>query len=171
MTQYSDEIFERVRESEQEAVLAIYRSMIGTPGCTWTYEYPDNREIASDLARKSLYCMRNLGGKILGLISVDEDEAVARLPFWSKEAKKPAELARLAVIQEYQNLGLARRLILSTMEILKQQGVDTVRYLVSPGNKKAISSYAKLDFKYRGKTFLYEQEWLLYEKIFNLEQV
>lgn len=164
MAQYSDEIFDRVRESERETVLAIYHSMIGTPGCTWTFEYPDHREIASDLARESLYCMRNSEGKILGLISVDEDEAVARLPFWSREAKKPAELARLAVIQEYQNLGLARRLILSTMKILKQQGVDTVRYLVSPGNKRALSSYAKLDFKYRGKTFLYEQEWFLYEK-------
>lgn len=165
MAQYPDEIFDRVREFEWETVLAIYRSMIGTPGCTWTFEYPDDREIASDLARESLYCMRDREGKILGLISVDEDESVARLPFWSKEAKKSAELARLAVIQEYQNRGLARRLILSTMEILKQQGVDTVRYLVSPGNKKAISSYAKLDFKYRGKAFLYEQEWLLYEKI------
>lgn len=165
MAQYPDEIFDRVWESERETVLAIYRSMIGTPGCTWTFEYPDDREIASDLARESLYCMRDREGTILGLISVDKDESVARLPFWSKEAKCPAELARLAVIQEYQNRGLARRLILSTMEILRQQGVDTVRYLVSPGNKKAISSYAKLDFKYRGKAFLYEQEWLLYEKI------
>ncbi|MDE7327821.1 MAG: GNAT family N-acetyltransferase [Lachnospiraceae bacterium] len=166
MGQYQNEIFDKVGESEQETVLAIYRSMVGMPGCTWSMDYPDGREITSDLAREALYCMRGQDGKILGLISVDEDEAVATLPLWNQEVKRPAELARLAVIQEYQNRGLARRLILSVMEILEQRGFDAVRYLVSPGNKKALASYAKLDFEYRGKAFLYEQEWLLYEKRF-----
>ena len=164
MEQYRNEIFDRVRESEQEMVLAIYRSMVGPPGCTWDLGYPDEREIMSDLSREALYCMRGQDEKILGLISVDEDEAVAALPLWNQKAEKPAELARLAVIKEYQNRGLARRLILSAMDVLKKQGYDTVRFLVSPGNKKALSSYAKLDFEYRGRAFLYEKEWFLYEK-------
>ena len=162
--QYENETFGRVREDEKEAVLTIYRAMVGTPGCTWSMEYPDQKDIESDLAKGALYCMRGPEGKILGLISVDDDEVCAALPQWSRTAKKPAELARLAVISEYQNRGLARRLILSVTEILKQQGCDAVRYLVSPGNKRALASYSRLDFEYRGKTFLYEQEWLMYEK-------
>ncbi len=158
-----NEIFGRVRESEKETVLAIYRSMIGTPGCTWNEDYPDEREFAFDMARGALYCMRNQEGKILGLISVDEDEVCARLPQWNLTAKA-AELARLAVISEYQNRGLARRMILTVMEVLKEQGYGAVHYLVSPGNERALASYAKLDFECRGRTFLYEQEWLMYEK-------
>lgn len=161
--QYEDEIFDRVSESERENVLAIYHSMVGTAGCTWNMEYPDEHEIAADLARGELFCIRGREG-ILGVISVDRDEAVSALPQWDALAKKPAELARLAVIHSYQNRGLARRLILSTVEILKQQEYDTVRYLVSPGNKKALASYAKLNFEYRGSAFLYEQEWFLYEQ-------
>lgn len=158
------EHFDRVRESERETVLAIYRAMVGTPGCTWSADYPDERDFASDLARGALYCMRGQDGNILGLISVDADETCAALPQWSRAVKKAAELARLAVVSEYQNRGLARRLILSVMEVLKRQGYDAVRYLVSPQNKKALASYAKLDFEYRGATFLYEQEWFMYEK-------
>lgn len=158
------EVFGRVQQSEQETVLEIYRSMVGTDGCTWSMAYPDQRDVESDLSKGALYCMRGPEEKILGLISVDEDELCAALPQWGQTAKRPAELARLAVIAEYQNRGLARRLILSVMEVLREQGCDAVRYLVSPGNKKALASYAKLDFEYRGKAFLYDQEWLMYEK-------
>lgn len=159
-----NEFFGKGKESDRESILAIYRAMVGTPGCTWSMDYPDETDIESDLAREALYAMRNQTGRILGLISVDADKECAALPQWDKTAKKPAELARLAVIPEYQNRGLARRMILSVMEILKQQGYDAVRYLVSPGNQKALSSYAKLDFEYRGRAFLYGNEWLLYEK-------
>lgn len=162
--QAENEFFDRVRPQERQTVMEIYRGMIGTLGCTWSMEYPDEREFDSDVARGALYCMRNGEGKILGVISVDEDDTVAALPGWDKTAKRPAELARLAVIPEYQNRGLARRLILSAMEELKQQGCDAVRYLVSPGNPRALASYAKLDFHSRGRAYLYEQEWLLYER-------
>lgn len=43
--QYEDEIFDRVSESERENVLAIYHSMVGTAGCTWNMEYPDEHEM------------------------------------------------------------------------------------------------------------------------------
>lgn len=162
--QYENEFFGRVKASERDTVLTIYRAMVGTPGCTWSTEYPDETDIRSDLAREALYCMRGADGRILGLISVDADESCAALPQWSK-AKRAAELARLAVIPEYQNRGLARRMILSVTEILKQQGYDAVHYLVSPENKKALASYAKLDFAYRGEAFLYGREWRMYEKI------
>lgn len=162
--QAENEFFGTVRPEEKQTVMAIYRGMIGTPGCTWSMDYPDEREFDSDTERGALYCMRSGGGKILGVISVDEDAKVAELPEWDQTAEKPAELARLAVIPEYQNRGLARRLILSAVETLKRQGCGAVRYLVSPGNARALASYAKLDFKYCGKAYLYEQEWLLYEK-------
>lgn len=162
--QYENEVFDRVKKSEREAVLAIYRAMVGTPGCTWSMEYPNETDIESDLAREALYCMRGPEGGILGLISVDADESCAALPQWSP-AKRAAELARLAVIPEYQNRGLARRMILSVTEILKQQGYGAVRYLVSPENKKALASYAKLDFVYCGEAFLYGREWRMYEKV------
>ena len=51
--------------------------MVGTDGCTWSMAYPDQRDVESDLSKGALYCMRGPEEKILGLISVDEDELCA----------------------------------------------------------------------------------------------
>mgnify|MGYP000900939351 CR=1 FL=1 len=33
-------VFEHVKASEAEEVLSLYRSLVGTPFCAWTADYP-----------------------------------------------------------------------------------------------------------------------------------
>lgn len=158
------ERFLPVEEKEKAEVLALYRGMVGTPGCTWSEDYPAEEDFERDAANGHIYCMKAPDGKILGAISMDEDENTEALPDWDKSAEKPGELARLAVAKEYQNRGLARRMIRAVIKQMKRQGYDFARYLVSPGNPAALASYAPLQFRCVGRAALYGQDWLLYEK-------
>ena len=36
--------FERVKREEADTVLKLYRSLLGTPYCVWTEEYPSEKE-------------------------------------------------------------------------------------------------------------------------------
>ena len=50
-------IFDRVKESEKNDVLRLYRSLLGTEYCVWTEDYPAEREIEFDLSRDALFCL------------------------------------------------------------------------------------------------------------------
>ena len=38
--------FERVKREEADTVLKLYRSLLGTPYCVWTEEYPSEKEVS-----------------------------------------------------------------------------------------------------------------------------
>ena len=46
--------FERVKREEADTVLKLYRSLLGTPYCVWTEEYPSEKEVEFDLSRDAL---------------------------------------------------------------------------------------------------------------------
>lgn len=48
--------------SDADDVLALYRSLIGTSGCTWHADYPTAENIAHDLANGTLYVVRAAAG-------------------------------------------------------------------------------------------------------------
>ena len=54
--------FERVKREEADTVLKLYRSLLGTPYCVWTEEYPSEKEVEFDLSRDALFCMRDEKG-------------------------------------------------------------------------------------------------------------
>ena len=67
-------VFEHVRKEEADEVLDLYRSLIGTPFCAWTADYPSRSDVDFDLSRNALFCLRNEeNGEIAGVISIDED--------------------------------------------------------------------------------------------------
>lgn len=49
--------FERVKREEADTVLKLYRSLLGTPYCAWTEEYPSEKEVEFDLSRDALFCI------------------------------------------------------------------------------------------------------------------
>ena len=58
------------------------------------------------------------------------------------------------------------------MEELKEKGFKTVRYLVSPGNERALSSYKVLGFKKVGEVDFADLHWYAYEKnLYQTEQL
>lgn len=156
--------FERATSADKENILALYRSLVGTEFCAWTQDYPNEGDIEGDLSRNALFCLRGIEGDIVGVISIEHDEEVDRLPCWSEELKPAAELARLGVSPENQNKGMARLLLQCAMDELKRQGKKSVHFLVCKTNKKAIRSYDRLNFDIVGECRLFGEEWWCYEK-------
>lgn len=156
--------FMRATKNDKAAVLALYRSLAGTEFCAWTSDYPGESDIEGDLSRDGLFCLKDADEKIIGVISIDHDEAVEKLPCWTEALKPAAELSRLGVRAENQNQGVARKLLQYGMAELKLQGRKSVHFLVCKTNKKAIRSYDKLDFNVVGECRLFGEEWWCYEK-------
>lgn len=159
-------MFVKVKVEEANEVLKIYKSVLGMEYCPWSENYPTEQEIAFDLSRDALFCIKDDEGKIIGVISIDEDEQVEALSCWSKEIKPVGELSRLGVLPEYQNKGIARKLLLGGMDELKRRGYKGVHFLVAKDNVKAIRSYDKLQFQVVGECYMYEHDYLCYEKCF-----
>ena len=88
---------EKASATDQAEILALYRSLIGRPGCTWCEEYLDEEIVAEDLHSGSLYCARE-NGSIVGAVSIEwRDEEVERFDCWSKENEPAVYLSRVAV--------------------------------------------------------------------------
>lgn len=156
--------FGMAAEEDKNEILSLYHALVGTEYCAWTDDYPSETEVENDLSRNALFCMKDGKGKIVGTISIDQDESVENLPCWSKELLPAGELSRLGVCAEYQNRGVARRLLLCGMEELRRRGFRAVHFLVCKRNQKAIRSYDKLHFDVAGECSLFGEEWWCYEK-------
>ena len=144
--------FDRVRKEEADTVLKLYRSLLGTPYCVWTEDYPTEKEVEFDFSRDALFCMRDDDGNIIGVISIDDDPNVECLTCWSKTMVPSAEVSRVGVYQEFQNQGIARKLLVG------------VHLLVAKDNVKALRSYDKLNFESVGECELWGHMYWCYEK-------
>lgn len=157
-------LFGKATYEDINEISALYSAAIGTDGCTWSLDYPNAEITQGDYERGDLFCIKTEEGEIVGAISVDDDDLVEVLPYWSKDMVPAAELARLVVKEKYQNQSVARKLLSGAMEELKNRGCQAAHFLVSPGNEKALRSYAKLEFTHCGDCDLYDHHWYCYEK-------
>ncbi len=155
--------FERAGRADAEEILKLYKSLVGTEYCAWTDSYPEREEIAGDLARDALFCMKD-EGKIVAVISMDADEAVEALPCWTEKCIPSVELSRVGVRKEYQNRGIAGEMIRCAAEEARKQGYRGIHMIVSKQNVKAQKAYNKLAFAVVGETRLYDVDWWCYEK-------
>ena len=158
-------VFREAKTEDKEQIMQLYRNAIGTEGCTWSEEYPNEQILLTDLSKHNLFCMENQDKEIVGAVSIDEDEEVDRLECWNRNAGKMAEIARLVVREDCQNKGMARELIKNVIKVLKERQYKSVHYLVSKYNNKALASYKKLDFKCVGESDILDNDWYCYEMI------
>lgn len=161
---------EPATHDDKEAVMALYRAMIGLPGCTWNEHYPTADLLERDLDAGNVFVLRDAAGEILATIAIDQDEDVEALPHWSGAPGEYRELARLCVRRDIQSRGLARRMLAFGMEELERRGCIGVHFLVSPGNPRALAAYAVFGFDHVGSAELYGQSWYCYEKRFDKKQ-
>lgn len=151
-------------KQDKEEILKLYKAQLGREFCPWTEDYPGGETIDFDLSRDALFVMKE-DDRIVAAISLEEDEDVDRLECWDEELAPGGELARLAVLPEMQNKGLARQMLQHGMKILKERGFRSIHFLVNKHNKKAITSYAVFGFAIVGECHMYEQDFLCYEKV------
>lgn len=155
------ERFVLAKKEEAEQVLAFYHSFIGTPGCTWDEGYPAIEHVCMDIEKDNLFLVKDEKG-IVAAISIDSDEQVDAISKW--RIANSREAARLAVREDMQGKGIARKMLLLLMEELKKRGYEGIHFLVSPQNPAALASYQKLEFENLGTEFMYGREWFCYEK-------
>ena len=162
---------ERANAADAEAIMALYRAMIGRPGCTWNEHYPTPALLARDLRDGNVYVMRDDAGGIIATIAIDQDGAVDALPCWSLAPGQSRELARLCVRADCQNRGIARQMLRFGMAALKARGYRGTHFLVSPHNPQALASYEVLGFQNVGTAEMFGQPWYCYEKQWDEESV
>ena len=148
-------------EEDLEVILGLYKAAIGSMGCTWSEHYPTREHTEGDLKRGDLFCFKTKTGEIVGVIAIDDDKEVEKLVCWKENG---AELSRLVVKENYQNQGIAGKLLKEAMAVLKQRGYDYVHFLVSKHHTKALKAYEKLNFDNVGESDLYDGTWWCYEK-------
>lgn len=156
----------RIRKAmldEAGLVLELYHSLIGCPGCTWDMEYPALENVSSDISNDSLHCLYSDNGELVAAAYAGENE-LAELTCWDEDISNPCELARIGVRAEFQNKGLAAKLIQYIEREVKSQDNDGIHFLVSETNSSALALYKKMGYYCCGKTNRYGSDWLCYEK-------
>lgn len=153
---------ENATRADAEEILKLYRMQLGREYCPWNENYPTMEEIDFDLGRDSLFVMRE-DDKIIAAITIDEDEAVNELEYWTPALQPGGELSRLAVDPEYQGQGIAKKMVKHGLAELKARGFKSLHFLVNRNNLKALKCYASFDFNKVGECFMYEQNMFCYE--------
>jgi ribosomal protein S18 acetylase RimI-like enzyme len=141
------------------AIAAIYRSLVGTPGCTWDEEYPNRETAEQDLARQALYVLKK-GAAIIAVASVGAFDELQDLPW---KPQNPCELARIGVSPPLQNKGIGTAILRHVMEAAKAKGFDGIRMLVSKTNEAALALYEKNGFERCGEVNRFDIDFYCYQ--------
>lgn len=156
----------RLAENEdKESILSLYQSLIGTPGCAWSKEYPTIAEVQYDIENSSLYCLCGDNNSIVAAAAAGNYDELGHLS-WDTNMKNPCELARVGVKRSMHNRGLGYTIVKYVIEDVKKRGFDGIRMLVSKTNPSALALYEKLDFRRCGETRMYDNDWFCYQMIF-----
>jgi len=156
-------LIKKVGISEKEDVLAIYNSLKGSYGCTWHEDYPVMENVEWDISTNALYGVYD-NGKLIAVATATTDDLPASLNCWNPSMRNACELARIGVIKEYQNHGIAKTLIQFIEADVAKQGFDGIHFLVSKTNPYAIRLYDSLGYRCCGETHLFDIDWFCYEK-------
>lgn len=151
-----------VKETELSEVLEIYRSVSGTEFCTWNEYYPGMTEINSDFAKNNLFVLIE-DKKIIGTASIVSQNEYDEMPFWACK-DNVAEIARLAIIPECQNKGLASYLLNEIENKALYNGFSAIHLLVAEKNIPAYRTYMKSGYRVMGECDLYGNHYFACEK-------
>lgn len=89
--------FRLAEQGDEMNILKLYKSIIGTQGCTWDTEYPSMLNIMTDIKMKSLYCLTDDKGEIIAAATAGPLDELKDLT-WDERMTKPCELSRIGVL-------------------------------------------------------------------------
>jgi ribosomal protein S18 acetylase RimI-like enzyme len=156
-------IFTVANQENVSKVLDFYRSLVGTPGCTWHLNYPNKEIVEQDINSKSLYLLKE-NGEIISVAFAGISDELTGLK-WS--SKNPCDLARIGVLSSRQNQGIGSIMLNKVINTVKERGFDGIRMLVSKNNISALALYDKNGFSRCGETNMYDIDFYCYEMVFN----
>lgn len=150
-------------KDELSQIMKLYRSVVGSEGCTWDAFYPNEDTLLEDFEAGQLFVLRK-GEQIVGAGSIVPENELDDLDCW--EIKENArEIARIVIAPEYQGKGYGKHLISKVCFKLKHTDRKAVHILVAKENRHALNLYRRVGFKYKGECHRYDLDFFAYEKI------
>jgi|GEM_PF-973101 len=143
-------------------IVSLYRSLIGTPGCTWGEDYPNKETAEHDINNGWLYALKKQD-RIVTVVSIGDFGELSDLKW---KPKNPCELARIGVRPELQKQGIGTLLLQHCFEIAKNKGFDGIRILVAKTNTAALALYEKNGFERCGEVFRFGIDFYCYQITF-----
>lgn len=154
--------FRPAAPDEQPAVYALYRSLAGTPFCTWNEQYPGMLEVNNDCQTGNLFVLEE-DGAIVGAISVVPENELDELPLWTLPGRA-FEFARVAVAKTHQGRGLAKTLVRGAEDVMRARGGACAHILAAVGNIPALKTYRALGYRALGTCDMYGHTYYAMEK-------
>lgn len=151
--------------SDADEVLALYRSLIGSEGCSWDEFYPAPEDIDADIENGGLYVLEE-DGAITAAGATGFEREQYNIGCW--RSKNPAEIFRLGVMADKQGGGRAGELLSFLIKNAAGEGHDGCTLFVNPNNAHALKLYASAGFEKRGECDMYELHWIC-EELYPLE--
>lgn len=147
---------------DTEAVYGLYRSLVGSHGCSWDEEYPALENVEEDLTSGSLY-VAQLSGVVCAAVAAGPFDELADAGW----ALFPGfcEIARMAVERQLWGTGLGQKLLVYAMGQAADRGFLSARLLAYAGNPHALSLYRRLDFIRRERVFAWGRDYFGFERM------
>lgn len=153
---------------DEEAVSALYRSVIGDGFCTWTDggedpdPYPGKIEYRKDMEEGELWLLTDMGAPV-GAASIEWTRELDDLPLW-KYRDEPVEFARVAVSPLYRGRGLGARIVRAVEITAASEGAKVVHLLAAMKNLPARATYRRLGYEERGQVRMFGEDYMALEK-------
>ncbi len=151
------------RADELETVLALYKSVLGTPFCVWNENYPDRLELNHDFETENLYVFTE-NDTIIGAVSVVPENELDELDCW-RVRDGALELARIVISLDRRGKGLAVTMLSELISRLDAAGVPSIHLSAAVTNIPSLKTYAKLGFEIVGEADLFGGRYYLLEKL------
>ena len=134
---------EGAKEEELEELVSLYlKSYVGLE--EYSYTHPEDvKAYMGWLWRRDPEGIRvaKVDGKVVGFVAGDSG-------WFSKRAQKiVGAIHEIAVLPEYQGLGIGKALMERILEYFRNKGLDSVELWVGDENRRAMEFYEKLGFK------------------------
>lgn len=132
----------------------------------WNSVYPGPEMIQEDLAKGSIYLIKDKG-VCKGMITLDEEEPDEyKSVQWTEASKKPLFLHRLAVHPNWQGQGIARKLLDFSESFARKNNFDSIRIDVYGNSEHARNLCNKHAFTESGQYFsiFQQQPFILFGK-------
>lgn len=155
--------FSLAKISDVPEILQLYRSLIGTPGCTWSEDYPNTEIAEQDINNGSLYILRADGDIVAAAsMSADFGDNLSSLGWYSS---KPCEMARLGVSPSLQGRGIGAHMMRMLAQAARDRGFDGMIMLATKQSTSAYSLSKKLGYFQHDDVTLYDVRFLRFELV------
>ena len=147
-------IIRKAEISDLENIMKMYNSCVGgmlKNGIDqWDESYP-NTEIISDDLKLGSYFVAELNGKIVGGVNIDQQQDPTYLNInWKDNSDQFLVVHRLGVQEENWGDGIGKALMMFSEELVKEQGLSSIRLDTYSGNPKAMEFYLRLGYNELG---------------------